>query len=195
MSHCLQVSHELEEHWMPDRMCHECSECGVKFGIFVRKHHCRICGRIFCSNCSSHTVPAYHLRNDLNGTLRVCLDCFKIYQRSQNLSKEGCYSVPLRRPSQTTNSSSSLSASLPDIATATHDSEVSIPPLLSVAATNRHSWDERSSIMSTPDIVSSPSRSSTIEFDNPVFFRRSLIRHKALTEDRETDNILALTEV
>ena len=91
--HCcayMQVpASEMEEHWMPDKMCHECSECGVRFGIFVRKHHCRICGRIFCSSCSSHSVPAYHLRSDMNGTLRVCQECFKIYQESLVKKKGG----------------------------------------------------------------------------------------------------------
>ena len=31
--------------------CNNC-ECGVKFSLFTRRHHCRSCGLIFCSRCS-----------------------------------------------------------------------------------------------------------------------------------------------
>eukprot|EP01059_Diplonema_ambulator_P006303 TRINITY_DN16045_c0_g2_i2.p1 TRINITY_DN16045_c0_g2~~TRINITY_DN16045_c0_g2_i2.p1 ORF type:complete len:238 (+),score=44.23 TRINITY_DN16045_c0_g2_i2:91-714(+) len=27
-------------------------ECGVTFGVFTRKHHCRCCGKIFCDYCA-----------------------------------------------------------------------------------------------------------------------------------------------
>lgn len=173
---------------MPDKMCHECSECGVKFGIFVRKHHCRICGRIFCSSCSSHSVPAYHLRKDMNGTLRVCLECFKIYQESLVKNKGGKQdTLPAAKQHQAAYTSSLPASSFPEgsVSTTTHDG-VEAKPILS----SRHSWEERP----LPEAASSPSRASTIEFDNPVFFRRSFIRPASLPGVRE-ESILAITEV
>ena len=36
-----------------------CFKCGTAFGFFMRKHHCRSCGRIFCYGCSqwSENIP------------------------------------------------------------------------------------------------------------------------------------------
>lgn len=56
---------DFRKYWMPDKACKECSECNVKFGIFVRRHHCRICGRIFCHTCCNITIPGALLRPDL----------------------------------------------------------------------------------------------------------------------------------
>jgi hypothetical protein len=40
-----------KDHWKPDEMANECSLCGLRFGLFVRKHHCRKCGEIYCNSC------------------------------------------------------------------------------------------------------------------------------------------------
>ena len=47
--------------WIPDTRVHRCFSCNLDFSIMRRKHHCRSCGRIFCSNCSSHReiIPSY----------------------------------------------------------------------------------------------------------------------------------------
>ena len=41
-------------HWVEDDAVTKCYQCGVDFGFFTRKHHCRNCGRIFCYNCSNY---------------------------------------------------------------------------------------------------------------------------------------------
>lgn len=48
---------ELHQFWMPDSKSKECYDCGQKFSTFRRKHHCRLCGQIFCSKCCSQVVP------------------------------------------------------------------------------------------------------------------------------------------
>lgn len=35
-----------------DRTVLECVRCGRAFGIFVRRHHCRLCGNVFCDGCT-----------------------------------------------------------------------------------------------------------------------------------------------
>ncbi|XP_059490603.1 rabankyrin-5 [Neocloeon triangulifer] len=55
-----------------------CLECGSKFGITMRKHHCRHCGRLLCSKCSSCDVPI--LKFGLNKPVRVCTTCFQVLQ-------------------------------------------------------------------------------------------------------------------
>ena len=50
-----------------------CLHCHSKFGITKRKHHCRLCGGLYCNNCSSHTISV-----DKFGykDVRVCNTCF-----------------------------------------------------------------------------------------------------------------------
>ncbi|ORC86259.1 putative small GTP-binding protein Rab7 [Trypanosoma theileri] len=52
-----------EECWMPDAQVMTCMahECNVSFSLFNRRHHCRVCGRIFCAACCSHFIT---LRGD-----------------------------------------------------------------------------------------------------------------------------------
>ena len=60
-----EATSDLKRYWMPDKACKDCSECGAKFSWFLRRHHCRICGRIFCNTCCSLTIPGDLLRHDL----------------------------------------------------------------------------------------------------------------------------------
>ncbi|CAB0037002.1 unnamed protein product [Trichogramma brassicae] len=48
---------QLRSYWMPDNVSKQCYECGERFTTFRRRHHCRICGQIFCSKCCSDEVP------------------------------------------------------------------------------------------------------------------------------------------
>ncbi|CAI2170383.1 6772_t:CDS:2 [Funneliformis geosporum] len=43
----------VKDHWKKDHTAKCCSFCHKKFTMFFRRHHCRICGFIFCSTCSS----------------------------------------------------------------------------------------------------------------------------------------------
>lgn len=38
--------------WMKDENAKVCFGCGDSFSTFRRKHHCRLCGQIFCSSCT-----------------------------------------------------------------------------------------------------------------------------------------------
>ncbi|XP_043719109.1 1-phosphatidylinositol-3-phosphate 5-kinase FAB1B-like [Telopea speciosissima] len=71
--------------WMPDHSCRVCYECDSQFTIFNRKHHCRLCGRVFCSRCTTNSVPA---PSDEPKTpreewerIRVCNYCFKQWEQ------------------------------------------------------------------------------------------------------------------
>ena len=46
--------------WVPDAAVSKCYDCNMEFGWFNRKHHCRVCGRVFCSSCTGFfgRVPA-----------------------------------------------------------------------------------------------------------------------------------------
>ena len=40
--------------WMADSAASSCMQCNQEFSLFNRRHHCRICGNIFCSLCSAN---------------------------------------------------------------------------------------------------------------------------------------------
>ncbi|KAI7866999.1 hypothetical protein BDF14DRAFT_1882111 [Spinellus fusiger] len=62
------------DYWMPDEQCKECFECSARFSLFRRKHHCRICGQIFCAKCASHIIQGERISQ--GGQVRVCNFCF-----------------------------------------------------------------------------------------------------------------------
>ena len=38
--------------WVPDEHSQNCYNCGSKFfSLLNRRHHCRVCGNIFCKSC------------------------------------------------------------------------------------------------------------------------------------------------
>lgn len=62
-----------KEYWMKDESAKECFTCGKTFNTFRRKHHCRICGQIFCKNC---TLIISGERFGYDQNLRVCQTCY-----------------------------------------------------------------------------------------------------------------------
>ncbi|CAK9299202.1 unnamed protein product, partial [Gordionus sp. m RMFG-2023] len=60
--------------WMPDYVCDSCHSCKSKFTILRRRHHCRNCGKIFCSKCSDNFISLPHY--GINESVRTCLACY-----------------------------------------------------------------------------------------------------------------------
>ncbi|RGP63589.1 kinase anchor [Fusarium sporotrichioides] len=46
--------------WQPDNEVTYCPICHTQFSFFVRKHHCRKCGRVVCNSCSPHRIIIPH---------------------------------------------------------------------------------------------------------------------------------------
>jgi len=44
--------YEEKEHWVQDKLCKSCYACELQFSPFRRRHHCRLCGQVFCGRCS-----------------------------------------------------------------------------------------------------------------------------------------------
>lgn len=42
--------------WVQDDTVTHCYCCKIEFTFFLRKHHCRACGRIFCANCTTKRI-------------------------------------------------------------------------------------------------------------------------------------------
>ena len=60
--------------WIPDEDVQNCYNCGYKFvSLFGRKHHCRVCGNIFCKSCleTFYEITIYNEKQEL----KVCAYC------------------------------------------------------------------------------------------------------------------------
>ncbi|CDS08877.1 hypothetical protein LRAMOSA10238 [Lichtheimia ramosa] len=75
-----------KEFWMSDEQCKECYKCRKPFKLLRRRHHCRICGQIFCGKCASHTISG-QLYNQ-KGEVRVCNFCFREHHMGRDASGE-----------------------------------------------------------------------------------------------------------
>lgn len=81
---------DFKQYWMPDSNCKECYECGDKFNTFRRRHHCRVCGQIFCRRCCNQEIPGKIM--GYTGDLRACTYCCKVvlsYIQSSDLLPSG----------------------------------------------------------------------------------------------------------
>jgi len=61
-----------KKRWMDDSESSTCLLCLSEWTVRLRRHHCRVCYRLVCSNCSDHFVEL-----DSDGVShRVCDECF-----------------------------------------------------------------------------------------------------------------------
>jgi hypothetical protein len=64
-----QLKESVSTKWQLDEQVTECNGCKRPFGLLLRKHHCRMCGLIFCADCSKY-------RHAMGlATVRVCNAC------------------------------------------------------------------------------------------------------------------------
>lgn len=74
---------EEKDHWVPDEAVSKCTGCGTDFGPFVRKHHCRNCGDIFCDKCTHGRIAL--TADETAQPVRVCDRCMaEVTQRLSN---------------------------------------------------------------------------------------------------------------
>uniref|UniRef100_A0A8C7DZ11 Zinc finger, FYVE domain containing 9b n=1 Tax=Oncorhynchus kisutch TaxID=8019 RepID=A0A8C7DZ11_ONCKI len=63
---------EVAPVWVPDAQALVCMMCEVRFTFTKRRHHCRACGKVFCSVCSGLKFRLTHLDGKEG---RVCVSC------------------------------------------------------------------------------------------------------------------------
>ncbi|KAH0786576.1 FYVE-type zinc finger-containing protein [Histomonas meleagridis] len=68
--------------WEDEDGVTNCHNCGCKFSIIKRKHHCRHCGKVFCEKCCSKksTIPNLAYPE----AVRVCDACYPLAQAGGN---------------------------------------------------------------------------------------------------------------
>uniref|UniRef100_A0A8B9G178 Zinc finger FYVE domain-containing protein 26 n=1 Tax=Amazona collaria TaxID=241587 RepID=A0A8B9G178_9PSIT len=68
-----------KQQWVPDDTETICMVCKTeRFTMFNRRHHCRRCGRLVCSSCSTKKMAVQTCRENLS---RVCDQCYIYYNR------------------------------------------------------------------------------------------------------------------
>lgn len=84
------------QHWKPDAEATICDSpaCIKQFSFYVRRHHCRRCGNVFCSQHAYHFLPL-----NQNGRVhpqgvssRVCDTCYGDYRRIRAVRRTGSMS-------------------------------------------------------------------------------------------------------
>ncbi|KAI6230179.1 hypothetical protein M3Y99_01084600 [Aphelenchoides fujianensis] len=74
---CLPLA---ESQWVDDASVSECKSCSSAFSVINRRHHCRVCGNIFCAACSESRVQL----PSSSRPVRVCAACFSRLQSRQS---------------------------------------------------------------------------------------------------------------
>ncbi|KAK1767019.1 hypothetical protein QBC33DRAFT_538934 [Phialemonium atrogriseum] len=167
-----------KEFWMADETCKECFLCGTPFSAFRRKHHCRTCGCIFDSKCTS-TISGQKF--GVQGSLRVCKTCIDIinrrYDSGSDDSADDSYLPAIFRSNQ-------LKASAVP-ARVRADDDVSIAERPDEADDTRSATTPMMAIPATRRIGESNRRSAVLEIDAPQLSRPSSSRSlKSLSSAR-----------
>ena len=76
----------LRQYWMPDSNSKDCYDCGKAFHTFRRRHHCRVCGQIFCWQCCTEVISGELLGYNL-GVLRCCNYCKDVIRQSDEIEQ------------------------------------------------------------------------------------------------------------
>ncbi|WFD07082.1 hypothetical protein MVES1_002438 [Malassezia vespertilionis] len=59
--------------WIPDSLALHCTRCCDAFTVWRRKHHCRLCGQVFCHACSN---MLFRIDAAKPICMRACTACF-----------------------------------------------------------------------------------------------------------------------
>ena len=72
--------------WVPDSEVKQCYNCGIDFSFIERKHHCRVCGNIFCKKCTFSFYERTYF--DVEGELKCCAYCQDMCKKLNSIFKE-----------------------------------------------------------------------------------------------------------
>lgn len=90
--------------WIDDSLVTSCHNCSDNFNIFNRRHHCRICGNIFCNLCTNFNLYTnYYINNktikiddllieyiktcyNYNYKYKICIHCNRLLQEIKKIS-------------------------------------------------------------------------------------------------------------
>ncbi|KAK5663532.1 hypothetical protein OQA88_3963 [Cercophora sp. LCS_1] len=156
-----------KDFWMADETCKECFLCGTPFTAFRRKHHCRTCGCIFDSKCTSNISGA---KFGVQGSLRVCKTCLGVINRRYDSGTDDSADeyLPIFRPDQ--------SKAQTVVAKPKADDEFSISERTEQADDTRTATTPMMAIPATRRVGENNRNSAILEIDMPQLSRPSSSR-------------------
>lgn len=86
-------------HWVSDDNAQNCTSCQSVFSIMWRRHHCRLCGKVFCKNCCQEKIELdptqFRLLTGPRSTgwypgkkHRLCTNCYQNAKRHLELESK-----------------------------------------------------------------------------------------------------------
>ncbi|RWS24850.1 zinc finger FYVE domain-containing protein 16-like protein [Leptotrombidium deliense] len=72
--------------WIPDTEASSCMSCDAKFTVIKRRHHCRACGKVLCSQCCNAKAKLAYLSNKEARVCGVCLSLLTSFSEECNSS-------------------------------------------------------------------------------------------------------------
>ncbi|GAB1606653.1 FYVE and coiled-coil domain-containing protein 1-like [Argonauta hians] len=70
---------EASKKWMDNSEVSNCLGCNAVFSFTLRKHHCRMCGKIYCYNCTSRQIMTAHSSKKI----RACEKCYESHKEQR----------------------------------------------------------------------------------------------------------------
>ena len=77
---------KVQPFWVPDAEAPNCMICSTKFTVVKRRHHCRSCGKVLCSNCCGDKYRLVYMEGKEG---RVCTPCKTVLERLDRAEKDG----------------------------------------------------------------------------------------------------------
>ncbi|KAM5192853.1 zinc finger FYVE domain-containing protein 16 isoform 2-T2 [Mantella aurantiaca] len=79
-----QAPGQRQPTWIPDSEAPNCMNCSIRFTFTKRRHHCRACGKVFCSVCCNQKCKLQYLEKEA----RVCVICYSFITRGLNQKEQ-----------------------------------------------------------------------------------------------------------
>lgn len=87
--------------WEVDETANQCYICFREFSLFVRRHHCRACGKIVCNSCSRKNIVFVGSTSTESKEGRGCDQCIaRMFGREALESPPSTFNRMLSRPRQ-----------------------------------------------------------------------------------------------
>eukprot|EP00667_Euglena_gracilis_P007832 EG_transcript_7924 len=67
--------------WVEDAQAPQCFACQARFHLLLRRHHCRMCGLVYCWRCSRHRIRLPEMNYDME--VRVCSHCHDLRMKKK----------------------------------------------------------------------------------------------------------------
>ncbi|XP_075693984.1 zinc finger FYVE domain-containing protein 16 isoform X2 [Rhinoderma darwinii] len=80
--------------WIPDSEAPNCMNCSTRFTFTKRRHHCRACGKVFCTVCCSQKSRLQYLDKEA----RVCVVCYDFITKVQAIERMMSPTAPSPNP-------------------------------------------------------------------------------------------------